>query len=155
MRIHSVQQSSLGLSPSPQPITTLDLSRLSASCGSLWHIPSFPHDTFGWCLWPSSAWDPLIIMLNNADSNASTTQIWHYQVQLLCEPQFSIFGWLMNKYVVDIFSCRLDSYLCYICANQEHLCMQEQDAAPMGHEDLQDSENIYLPVSSLFWALGF
>ena len=48
-----------------------------------------------------------------------------------------------------MFSRELDSRLRYISANQERLRMQEQDAALMGHEDLQDSENIYLPASFL------
>ena len=48
-----------------------------------------------------------------------------------------------------MFSHKLNSHLRYISANQARLHMQEQDAALMGHEDLQDSENIYLPASFL------
>ena len=48
-----------------------------------------------------------------------------------------------------MFSHELDARLSYIRSNQERLCAQEQDAALMGHEDLQDSENIYLPASFL------
>ena len=69
--------------------------------------------------------------------------------RLLREPRFSIFGRLTNEYIVDMFSRELDSRLRYVSANQEHLRMQEQDTALMGHKDLQDSENIYLPASFL------
>ena len=48
-----------------------------------------------------------------------------------------------------MFSCELDARLAYICSNQEHLRLQEQDAALMGHEEIQDSENVYLPASFL------
>ena len=48
-----------------------------------------------------------------------------------------------------MFTWELDSRLSYIHANQERLRTQEQDTALMGHEELQDSENIYLPASFL------
>ena len=84
-------------------------------------------------------------------------QIWHYQAWLLCEPRFLIFGWLTNEYVVDMFSWELDAHLSYIKSNQEQLHIQEQDAALMGHKELQDLENIYLPASflgSACWSLN-
>lgn len=108
----------------------------------------FPHGTLGWGLQPSGR-GPLAISLDGAESDAPTTQIWHYRARLLREPRFSIFGWLTNEYVVDMFSRELDACLSYIRANQERLRTQEQDAALMGREDLQESENIYLPVSFL------
>lgn len=47
-----------------------------------------------------------------------------------------------------MFSCEIDAWLAYVHSNQTHIRAQEQDAALMGHE-VQDSENIYLPVSFL------
>ena len=95
----------------------------------------FPHRTLGWGLCPS-AQDPLSIVVDSADSDAPTTQIWHYRAWLLREPRFSIFGRLTNEYVVDMFSRELDSCLNYIRSNRERLCTQEQDTALMGHEEL-------------------
>ena len=108
----------------------------------------FPHGTLGWGLRPLVR-DPFSIILDGADSDTPTTQIWHYRARLLREPRFSIFGRLTNEYVVDMFSRELDSRLGYIRSNQERLRAQEQDAALMGHEEVQDSENIYLPASFL------
>lgn len=48
-----------------------------------------------------------------------------------------------------MFSRELDACLSYIHSNQEHLHTQEQYAALMGHKDLEESENIYLPASFL------
>jgi len=108
----------------------------------------FPHGTLGWGLRPSAR-DPLsVIALDGADSEAATTQIWHYRARLLREPRFSIFGRLTNEYVVDMFSRELDARLTYIRSNQARLHAQDQDAALMGHE-VQDSENVYLPASFL------
>ena len=109
----------------------------------------FPHGTLGWGLRPSAPRSSLTIELDDTESDVPTTQIWHYRAQLLHEPRFSNFRRLTNEYVVNMFTRELDSRLSYICANQEHLCTQEQDAALMGHEELQDSENIYLPASFL------
>ena len=108
----------------------------------------FPHGTLGWGLWPSVR-DPFSITVDGADSDTPTTQIWHYRAQLLREPRFSIFGRLTNEYIVDMFTRELDARLSYIRSNQERLRTQEQDAALMGHEELQDSENVYLPASFL------
>lgn len=108
----------------------------------------FPHGTLGWGLRPSVQ-DPLSIVVDGAESDAPTTQIWHYRAWLLREPRFSIFGRLTNEYVVDMFGRELDSRLNYICSNQERLRTQEQDTALMGHEELQESENVYLPASFL------
>jgi len=108
----------------------------------------FPHGTLGWGLRPLIH-DPFLVAVDSADSDTPTTQIWHYRARLLREPRFSIFGRLTNEYVVDMFSRELDARLSYIRSNQEHLRAQEQDAALMGHEELQDSENIYLPASFL------
>jgi len=108
----------------------------------------FPHGTLGWGLQPTVT-DPLsAIALDGADSEAATTQIWHYRARLLREPRFSVFGRLTNEYVVDMFSREIDTRLAYIRSNQTRLRAQEQDAALMGHE-IQDSENIYLPASFL------
>jgi hypothetical protein len=109
----------------------------------------FPHGTLGWGLRPSAPRDPLAIILDNAECDTPTTQIWHYRARLLREPRFSIFGRLTNEYVVDMFSRELDARLNYIRVNQERIRTQEQDAALMGHEDIQESENIYLPASFL------
>ena len=37
----------------------------------------FPHGTLGWGLWPSIQ-DPFSIVLDSANSDTPTTQIWHY-----------------------------------------------------------------------------
>ena len=108
----------------------------------------FPHGTLGWGLRPSVS-DEFAITPDSADSDTPTTQIWHYRARLLREPRFEIFGRLANEYIVDMFTRELDARLTYIRTNQERLRTQEQDAALMGHEDVQDSENIYLPASFL------
>jgi len=108
----------------------------------------FPHGTLGWGIQPSGQ-DPLSITLGGTDSDAPTTQIWHYRARLLRDPRFSIFGQLANEYIVDMFTRELDSRLSYIRSNQERLRAQEQDAALMGHKEVQDSDNIYLPASFL------
>ena len=108
----------------------------------------FPHGTLGWGIKPLTR-DTFLIAPDGADSDAATTQIWHYRARLLREPRFQIFGRLTNEYAVDMFTRELDARLEYIRSNQERLRAQEQDAALMGHEDIQDSENIYLPASFL------
>jgi len=108
----------------------------------------FPHGTLGWGLRPSEQ-NPLSIIPGGTDSDAPTTQIWHYRARLLRDPRFLIFGRLANEYIVDMFTRELDSRLSYIRSNQERLRTQEQDAALMGHEEVQDSDNIYLPASFL------
>jgi len=143
------------ISPRSLLISTIDDRIQSISTVSrLWEPMAyplfFPHGTLGWGLRPS-AQDPLLIIPDGADSESDTptTQIWHYRARLLREPRFSIFGRLTNEYVVDMFSRELDARLSYIRVNQERLRTQEQDSALMGHEELQDSENIYLPASFL------
>ena len=108
----------------------------------------FPHGTLGWGLRPSGQ-NLLSITPGSTDSDAPTTQIWHYRARLLRDPRFLIFGRLANEYIVDMFTRELDSRLHYIRSNQERLRTQEQDAALMGHEEVQDSDNIYLPASFL------
>ena len=108
----------------------------------------FPHGTLGWGLRPSVR-DPFTIAFDGGDSDAPTTQIWYYRIRLLCDTRFEIFGRLTNEYIVDMFSRELDARLAYIRTNQERLRAQEQDAALMAHEDVQDSENVYLPASFL------
>jgi len=141
------------ISPRSLLISTSDNRTQSISTVSrLWEPMAypllFPHGTLGWGLRPS-AQDPSAITLDGAESDTPTTQIWHYRARLLREPRFSIFGRLTNEYVVDMFSRELDARLTYIRVNQERLRTQEQDSALMGHEDLQDSENVYLPASFL------
>lgn len=142
------------ISPRSLLISTIDNRTQSIPTVSrLWEPMAyplfFPHGTLGWGLRPSVRLDPSAIALDSTDSDAPTTQIWHYRARLLREPRFSIFGRLTNEYVVDMFSRELDSRLSYIRSNQERLRTQEQDAALMGHEELQDSENVYLPASFL------
>jgi len=108
----------------------------------------FPHGTLGWGLRPT-AQDSFSIALDGAESDAPTTQIWYYRARLLREPRFAIFGRLTNEYIVDMFSREIDSRLGYIRSNQERLQAQEQDSALMGHEEIQDSDNVYLPASFL------
>ena len=109
----------------------------------------FPHGTLGWGLRPLTPQDPFSIIVDDVDSDAATTQIWHYRARLLREPRFAIFGRLTNEYIVDMFSRELDARLTYIRSNKERIRAQEQDAALMGHEDVQDTDNVYLPASFL------
>lgn len=102
------------ISPRSLLISTTDSRTQSISTVSrLWEPMAyplfFPHGTLGWGLKPSLARDPLAITLDSAESDTPTTQIWHYRARLLCEPRFTIFGRLMNEYVVDMFSRELDS----------------------------------------------
>lgn len=52
------------------------------------------------------------------DFKAPATQIWHYWAYLH-EPQFQLFGRLMNKYNIDMFTWELKCHLQYIHSNQE------------------------------------
>ena len=149
MKIPFGHKSALETSLSLQPTIVPNQSLSSANFGNQWlTLFSSPHGTLGWGLRPSER-DQFSVALDGADSDAPTMQIWHYRAWLLHEPRFLIFGQLTNEYIVDMFSRELNAHLNYICSNQECLCTQEQDAALMGHEELQDSENIYLPVSFL------
>jgi len=138
---------------------------ISTTDGNPQHIPTvsrlwepmayplfFPHGTLGWGIRSSGRRDQSGIIIDDtglAESDAPTTQIWHYRARLLREPRFSIFGRLANEYVVDMFTRKLDSRLHYIRVNLDRLRAEEQDAALMGHEDVQDSDNVYLPASFL------
>ena len=82
------------------------------------------------------------------DFKAPITQRWHYWAHLH-EPQFQLFGRLMNKYVIDMFTWELKCHLQYIHSNQEHLKSMETDAALMAEDTINESENIYLPASFL------
>ena len=141
------------ISPRNLLISTVDNSpQTIPTVSRLWEPMAypllFPHGTLGWGLRPSVR-DPFTIAFDGAGSDTPTTQIWHYRIRLLCDTRFEIFGRLTNEYIVDMFSRELDSRLTYIRTNQERLRAQEQDAALMGHEDVQDSENVYLPASFL------
>jgi hypothetical protein len=72
------------------------------------------------------------------------TQMWHYRACLLREPRFQIFGCLTNEYVIDMFSRDLECRLSYICCNQ--LRIRQEDAELMGIDDVDTSENVYLPA---------
>lgn len=73
--------------------------------------------------------------------------MWHYRARLLREPRFAIFGRLANEYMVDMFTCDLETCLNYIRLNQVR--MLNEDAALMGTDNLELNENIYLPASFL------
>jgi hypothetical protein len=89
--------------------STLGSSQWIPTVSRLWEPLAypvfFPSGTLGWGISNE---------LSNANGNIShnssvpTSQIWHYQACLLREDIFSIFGRLMNKYVVDMFSRDLE-----------------------------------------------
>lgn len=99
----------------------------------------FPHGTLGWGI--------------PTDSNAATadsctiTQMWHYRIRLLHDARFMTFGRLTDEYIVDMFSRDLETRLHYIRSNQTRAL--QEDAALMGQQDIEASENIYLPSSFL------
>jgi hypothetical protein len=140
---HDVQPRSLIIT------STLGSSQWIPTISHLWEPLAypvfFPSGILGWGISNE---------LSNVDGNIShdssvpTSQIWHYQAHLLREDRFSIFGRLMNKYVVDMFSCDLECRMHYIQSNQ--LCIRaEEDSALMDLEDISNSDNIYLPSSFL------
>ena len=141
------------ISPGSLLISTVDNRTQSIpTISRLWEPMAypllFPHGTLGWGVRPSGE-TPLSITPGGTDSDAPTTQIWHYRARLLRDSRFLTFGRLANEYIVDMFTRELDSRLRYIRPNQERLRAKEQDTAPMGHEEVQDSDNIYLPASFL------
>ena len=107
----------------------------------------FPSGTLGWGLTGSIAnpGEPY----NESDFDTPTTQIWLYWARLLREPCFQIFGRLTNEYIVDMFTHKLESRLRYIRTNQCRLRASESDAALMGEDAVEETENIYLPASFL------
>ena len=106
----------------------------------------FPNATLGWGI-VGSGRDIRHDVPSDPTADRPTTQMWHYRARLLREPRFQIFGRLTNEYIVDMFTCDLETRLNYIRANQLHL--RREDAALMGVDDLNYSENVYLPSSFL------
>lgn len=107
----------------------------------------FPSGTLGWGLVDSDENPGEEYTGTNFDR--ATTQIWHYRARILREPRFQIFGRLANEYVVDMFTRELEARLHYIRTNQARLRSMEHDAALMGEDTVNESENIYLPASFL------
>lgn len=103
----------------------------------------FPHGTLGWGVFNGMR----ITRQNVADSPSETTQMWYYRALLLREPRFQIFGRLANEYIIDMFSRDLETRLAYIRKNQSE--QRSKDAELMGLDDVEASENIYLPSSFL------
>lgn len=106
----------------------------------------FPHGTLGWGVIGTGTdvrWDAP----QDVGVDAPTTQMWHYRARILREPRFQIFGRLANEYLVDMFSRDLESRLNFIRANQPRIRME--DAALMGVEEINSTENVYLPSSFL------
>ena len=133
---------------------------VSQQCGQDQYIPTisrlweplayplfFPSGTLGWGLIGSIGNSNQ--QYNGGDFDAPTTQIWLYRARLLREPRFHIFGRLTNEYVVDMFTRELECRLRYIRSNQSRLRSLEHDAALMGEDTIEESENIYLPASFL------
>jgi hypothetical protein len=133
---------------------------VSQQCGQDQYIPTisrlweplayplfFPSGTLGWGLIGSL--ESSAHQYNSSDLDAPTTQIWLYRARLLREPRFHIFGRLTNEYVVDMFTRELECRLRYIRSNQSRLRSLEHDAALMGEDTIEVSENIYLPASFL------
>ena len=107
----------------------------------------FPEGTLGWGV-VDDYWS-IVAGVLSGDGDACTTQIWHYHARLLWEPCFHIFGWLMNEYLVDMFSRHLDMVLNYIQGGQMQRQIRENDAELMGEPNVNDSDNVYLPASFL------
>ena len=104
----------------------------------------FPHGTLGWGLFGNHQNLPHSLDNNNAESDAVTTQMWHYRAQILREERFRIFGHLTNEYIVDMFSRDLECRLNYIRTNQLHL--RRNDAALMDVPDCNG--HIFLILSA-------
>lgn len=107
----------------------------------------FPEGTLGWGV-VDDHWS-IVAGVLSGDDDACTTQIWHYHARLLREPCFHIFGWLMNEYLVDIFSRHLDMVLNYIQGGQMQRQIWENDAELMGEPNVNESDNVYFPASFL------
>ena len=107
----------------------------------------FPQGTLGWGI--IGDMDVLSTPRhgNKVTAEVATTQMWFYRSRLLREPRFSVFGRLTNEYIVDMFTRNLETRLNYIRMNQKRL--REEDARLMGVDDMQDSQNVYLPASFL------
>jgi len=106
----------------------------------------FPHGTLGWGIAPTSNGESQPHGTNiNAD--VASTQMWYYRSRILHDDRFRIFGRLTNEYIIDMFSRNLETRLHYIRMNQQRLRME--DAMLMGVDDVNDSENVYLPASFL------
>ena len=87
------------------------------------------------------------LLANGNLDDPPSTQMWYYRARLLREPHFQIFGRLANEYAVDMFSRDLECRLTYIQQNQQR--MLREDAELMGENNIEPSQNIYLPSSFL------
>ena len=105
----------------------------------------FPNGTPGWGVVGSST--SYNSSSDECEPYGIPTQMWHYRARLLREPQFTIFGWLTNEYLVDMFSRDLETRLHYIQNNQQRI--RREDSELMGLPDVEASDNIYLPASFL------
>ena len=106
----------------------------------------FPHGTLGWGIAPSSNSENQQ-QPSNINTDVTTTQMWYYRSRILRDNRFRVFGRLTNEYIVDMFSRNLETRLHYIRMNQQRLRME--DAQLMGVDDINDSDNVYLPASFL------
>ena len=107
----------------------------------------FPSGTLGWGIGDTSS--NITQQYDDQDLNTPTTQMWYYRARLLRDRRFHIFGRLTNEYVIDMFTRDLECRLWYIRSNQSRLRSLEHDAALMGEDTVEESENIYLPASFL------
>ena len=107
----------------------------------------FPHGSLGWGIIRDHDHLNAVPHYSDVTADVATTQMWFYHLRLLREPRFQIFGHLGNEYIVDMYTRNLETHLNYIRMNQRRL--REEDARLMGVDDMQDSENIYLPASFL------
>ena len=106
----------------------------------------FPHGTLGWGITTTSNGDN-DHRTANINADITSTQMWYYRSRILRNHRFRVFGRLTNEYIVDMFSRNLETRLHYIRINQQRLRME--DAILMGVDDVNDSDNIYLPASFL------
>lgn len=127
--------------------TTYTVSNRSCLWEPLAYPLFFPHAILGWGV-VGAVSDIDCNIPQPANTDNTTTQMWHYQAQLLREECFSIFGRLTCEYLFDMHTRNLENHLAYIRRNQEQLRCEE-DAALMGDDDISPNENVYLPASFL------
>ena len=106
----------------------------------------FPHGTLGWGIGPTSTADNEQ-RSTTINADVTTTQMWYYRSRILRDDRFRIFGRLTNEYIIDMFSRNLETRLHYIRVNQQRL--RTEDTNLMGVDDVNDSDNVYLPASFL------
>ena len=81
--------------------------------------------------------------------------MWYYRIMVLREERFETFGRLTNEYLVDMWTCELETRLYYYKMNHERRVEQDAELMGVSSTDLLSRENVYLPSSfsgSIAWA---